>query len=177
MDSNLSKIMAMVNGQDRNDFDCKTVSLENRTKIDDAIESVFIGKSMMIWSNGGKLVDAWNAALDDLRDELFSIPNTSTVVAYLRQAVFNHRTNWKHKMTQSNERNSVALFKNDTEKDELIEHANALINTGFNTIKYIIENSSCDGAHKQNNDKTQIMARTRSVTHTRERTYERTRKR
>jgi hypothetical protein len=174
MESNLSKVMAMVNGQDRNDFDCKTVSIENRTKIDDAIESVFIGKSMLVWVNGGKLINAWNTALDNLRDELFSIPNTSNVVAYLRQAVFNHRTNWKHKMMQSNERNSIALFKNNTEKEELVEHANALINTGFNTIKYIIENSSCDSAHKQNNANTHKMVRELSMT--RERTYERTRK-
>jgi len=177
MDANVSKIMAMVNGQNRDDFDCGTVSSENRAKIDDAIESVFIGKSMLIWANGGRLVDAWNNALDDLRDELFAVPNTSPVVEYLRRSVFNHRTRWQKKMLQSNERNSVALFNNSGEKDELIDHANALINTGLNTIQYIIANSVCDGARIQKTANVKTVARVQSVARARDRTYERVRKR
>lgn len=173
MNSDLSKIMAMVNGQSRNDFDSESVSTENRTKIDDAIESVFIGKSMQIWANGGKLIDAWNVALDDLRDEMFSIPNTGPVVAYLRQSVFKHRTNWNVKMTKSDERNSVACFKNDNEKVELIEHANALITTGMNIIKYIIANATDGVVRTQHNVNARTMEHARS--HTRE--LERTRKR
>ena len=80
-------------------------------------------------------------------------------------------------MLQSNERNSVAYFKNDNEKSELIDHANALINIGFNTIKYIIENSSDNGARKQSTKNLRVMAHTQSMARIRERSYERTRKR
>jgi hypothetical protein len=176
MDSNLSKIMAMVNGQDRNDFDLNTVSSENRAKIDDAIESVFVGKSTLIWANGGKLIDAWNAALDDLRDELFRIPNTSPTVAYLRQAVFYHRTHWQQKMLQSNERNSVAYFKNNDEKSELVDHAKALVSAGLNTIRDIIDDCSGNGARNQKFDNSHDMTHTKTMVHARERSYERTRK-
>jgi len=173
MNSSLSKIMSMVNGQDRNDFDSESVSAENRTKIDAALESVFIGKSMQMWANGGKLIDAWNRALDDLRDEMFAIPNTMPVVAYLRQAVFEHRTHWNVKMTKSNEKNSVAYFENADEKAQLLEYANAQITTGMNTIRCVIANATDGVAHTQHGANIRPMEHSRSNT----REHERVRKR
>ena len=148
MNSDASKIIAMVCGQNRNDFDVDSISPTDRNQIDNALDSVFVGKSTLIWLRGGKLVDAWNTALTDLRDEMFAIPNTNPAVTYLRMAVFNHRTKWNLKMMQSNERNSVAFMGTDFEKQEIIDNANAMIKAGYKTIKQII-NASTGSQHIQ----------------------------
>ena len=111
MDSDVSKILAMVNGRDRNDTDSVNITDQDQEKIDDAIESIFLGKSILLWVQGGKLVDAWTHALDDVRQELFAIPNKCPAVQYLRIAVFNHHNAWSRKMMASNERNSVARIR------------------------------------------------------------------
>ncbi len=141
MNTDTSKLFAMISGQNRNDFDEKSISTEIRNKIDDAIESIFIGKSTLIWIKGGKLLDAWNTALDNLREEMFAIPNSGPVVTYLRMAVFNHRAKWNIKITQSNERNTVANINDESEKQEIINNAKTMIETGTATIKQILQSS------------------------------------
>ena len=147
MASTTSKIMAMVSGHNRDEFDFNNIPVDERTKIDTAIESIFIGKSTLIWVDGGKLNDAWNSALEYVRQELFTVPNTSVRVAYLRQAVFDHRAKWTIKMTQSNERNSFAFFNSEKEKQETIEQSNEMIKTGFDTIKKILQSSGTAKTH------------------------------
>lgn len=173
MNSAASKIMAMVSGHDRDEFDFNNISITERTKIDDAIESIFIGKSTLVWINGGRLHEAWDTALDYVRQELFSIPNTSVRVAYLRQSVFNHRAKWAIKMTQSNERNSFAYFDNESEKKEIIEQSNEMVKTGFNIIKQILQSPSATGgrttkfvdAPKRENENTNTRSRERVHEH------------
>ena len=145
MNANTSKIMAMINGKNRNDVSLDSIPKEICIQIDNAIESIFLGKSMLIWVNGGKLIDAWQCALDNLREEMFAIPNKSVRVEYLRRAVFNHRKNWKIKMNQSDERNSFANFDSGDEKQEIIEHAHALLASGTNILKHIIESDDETG--------------------------------
>ncbi|MBO4746322.1 MAG: hypothetical protein J5613_04625 [Alphaproteobacteria bacterium] len=152
MNSDVSKLMAMVCGQNRNDFDMNSIPLEIRNQIDNALESVFIGKSTLLWLNGGKLIDAWNIALNDLRDTMFAIPNTSPVVIYLRMAVFNHRAKWNAKMMHSDERNTVACINTDVEKQEVIDNANAMITVGMKTIQDII-NTPVGTQHTQGQTK------------------------
>ena len=135
MNSDITKLMSMVSGQNRGDFDINSIPLEIRNQIDNALETIFIGKSTKVWMNGGKLVDAWNTALNDLRDSMFAIPNTSPIVMYLRLAVFNHRAKWNVKMLQSDERNSVACVSNEKEKNEIVDNANAMIATGTKAIQ------------------------------------------
>lgn len=176
MNSDASKIIAMVCGQNRNDFDVNSIPLTDRTQIDNALDSVFIGKSTLIWLRGGKLVDAWNAALNDLRDEMFAIPNTNPAVTYLRVAVFDHRAKWNLKMLQSDERNSVAFMGADSEKQEIIDNANAMIKVGYKTIKKII-NAPTGTQHTPQNTKQseQIMAYQNERVHGREHVRERKR--
>ena len=149
MDSNVSKLMAMASGKARNENDFACFSVADRASIDNALENIFLGKSLLIWQNGGKLVDAWNTALDSLRDEIFAIPNTSNAVLYLRHAVFAHRTQWATKMTSSSERSSIAYFKNDSERQALIENANNMINDGTNTIIAFIQKANSGAAHTE----------------------------
>lgn len=173
MNSDVSKLMAMVCGQNRNDFDMNSIPLEIRNQIDNALESVFIGNSTLLWINGGKLIDAWNTALNDLRDSMFAIPNTAPIVIYLRMAVFNHRAKWNAKMAQSNEINSVACINTDAERQEIIDNANAMVAVGMKTIQDVI-NAPTGTQHTQytqkNNEQNMAHQNVRAHDHERERT-------
>lgn len=144
MDFDTSKMLSMISGHNRNETDMTAVSDETKSQIDNAIENIFVGKSILVWVNGGKLMDAWNTALDQLREELFCIPKISLVVEYLRIAIFNHRSNWHTKMLHSDERNSVAHFTNDTQKQELIDNAQTMILVGNKTIQNLIQSCGPD---------------------------------
>ena len=150
MSNDLSKIIAMASGENRKDFVENNISKETRVKIDDALDKIFLGKSLLLWADGGKLVDAWNTALDTLRNEMFAIPVTADIIQYLRIAVFNHRTKWMAKMTASDERNTVANLTGDDYND-LIEHAKTMIEMGNNTIKQIIQTMPSSVQHIQTN--------------------------
>ena len=72
MDAKLEKMVAMAGGQNRDDLDINKISLEIRGQIDGALESVFMGKSILKWVRGGTLGAAWESSLDELRDEIES---------------------------------------------------------------------------------------------------------
>ncbi len=174
MDSDVSKILAMVNGHDRHENETIAIAKQDQEKINDAIESIFMGKSILLWIQGGKLVDAWIRALDEMRSELFAIPNKCCAVTYLRNAVFNHHNQWQRKMTASNERNSVAQINNKSEYDKLVDHANTLISVGEQTISDMIRKySETGGEHIQPKQNFTQMA----ITNTREHEQSRIRKR
>ncbi len=175
MESNVSKLLSMLQGSDRNMTDITNVSPDVRAKINDALESLFLGRSLLLWVDGGDLLAAWTRALDDMRDELFKIPNNSPVVEYLRIAVFEHRTRWNNKMLISNERKSIAQFNNETEKAELCNHANMLIRVGRQTIYDIINATpDTDAQRKVTYEFSRPQnTRTHDNTHERERTHKR----
>lgn len=176
MDSDVSKILAMVNGHDRHDSAVATIAEQDQEKINDAIESIFMGKSILLWLQGGKLVDAWTRALDEVRSELFAIPNKCCAVAYLRTAVFNHHSQWQHKMTASNERNSIAQIKDKAEYDKLVDHANTLIAVGEQTISDMIRKYSDTGTAHTTAPKTNISQMAMANAHEYEQSKSRVRK-
>lgn len=178
MSKDLSKIIAMASGENRKDFIENNISEEIRIKIDDALDKIFLGKSLLLWADGGKLVDAWNTALDNLRDEMFAIPATTDIIQYLRTAVFNHRAKWTTKMTTSDERNTVANLGND-DRNDLVEHAKTMIEMGGNTIKQIIQLNQSGVQHTQTTIKPQQVMMHQSIEHGHENSmeHERIRKR
>lgn len=174
METNLKKLIAMAAGQNRDCFDENSISSEVRGKVDGALDSIFRGKSILIWTRGGKLCDAWKAAMDELRDEIFAIKNTAPIIEYLRIAVFAVREKWEIKITQSNERNSTVNGASDTELNDLKNYAKSLIETGTQVIKDLISVGAfaCSERGVQKN-RPMNMERVRGH----EREYEHTRKR
>ncbi len=174
MDTNLNKLIAMAAGQNRDCFDENSISSEVRGKIDDALDSIFRGKSILIWTRGGKLCDAWKSAMDELRDEIFAIKNTTPIIEYLRIAVFALREKWNIKITQSNERNSVVDGASNAELNDLKNYANSLIESGMRVIKDLISVGAF-ACSERGTQKTRFMNMERAKT--REREHERVRKR
>ena len=173
MDTNLKKLIAMAAGQNRDCFDENSISSEVRSKVDGALDSIFRGKSILIWTRGGKLCTAWEKAMDELRDEIFAIKNTAPIIEYLRIAVFALREKWNIKITQSNERNSMVDGASNEELNDLKKYANSLIESGMLVIKDLISVGafSCSerGAQK-------TVAMNMEHAKAREREYERVRK-
>ena len=49
MTQDLSKIIAMASGQNRNHFDMDLVPVATREQIDTAFDNIFLGKSLLLW--------------------------------------------------------------------------------------------------------------------------------
>lgn len=171
MDKTVEKLIAMAAGQNRNCFDENSISSEIRGKIDDALDSIFRGKSILIWVHGGKLSVAWKSAMDELLDQIFQIKNTAPIVEYLRIAVFELRKKWEIKELQSNERNSVANVSGQ-ELINLCDYANSLIESGTSVINGFL-NSESIASTERKPQKTMVMNMERTRAHE----YERVRKR
>ena len=149
MDANLEKLIAMADGQNRDNFDLNVIPSDTRKKIDDALELIFKGKSISIWILGETLGIAWNNAMTELRDQIFQISGDAPIVQYLHIAVFALRDRWNAKMLQSNERNSVAnVFGDDLAK--MRDYANSLIESGTNTINTILNANIPTGVTHKN---------------------------
>ena len=171
MEQNVKKLIAMAAGQNRNYFDQNSIPSDIRDKVDGALDSIFRGKSMLIWIRGGKLGVAWESAMNELRNEIFAIKNTAPIVEYLRIAVFTLRNQWKAKTLQSNERNSVANVSGN-ELADLQSYANSLIESGTKVINDLINTTvSTNFEHKPQ------QTLSKNMEHTSSREYQYTRKR
>ena len=160
MDANLEKLIAMADGQNRDDFDANAIPSDVRNKIDDALESIFKGKSILIWVLGETLGVAWNNAMVELRDQIFQISGDTPIVQYLRVAVFALRDRWNAKMLQSNERNSFANVAGEN-LVKMRDYANSLVAAGTNTINAILNTNIPVGVTRKNSTiNLAMMART-----------------
>ena len=159
MDATLEKLIAMADGQNRDDFDANAIPLGTRNKIDDALESIFKGKSILIWVLGETLGVAWNNAMIELRDQIFQISGDTPIVQYLRVAVFALRDRWNAKILQSNERNSLANVAGE-DLAKMRDYANSLVETGTNTINEILNTTITVGTPHKNTNNLVMPART-----------------
>ena len=171
MDKNIEKLISMAAGQNRNRFDENSVSSDVRNKIDNALDSIFQGKSLLIWARGGKLDTAWETAMNELMNQIFEIKNTGPIVEYLRIAVFALRSRWEIKKLQSNERNSVARASGQ-ELAELCNYANSLIESGTGVINGFLNSVSTTGIERETHKTMAI-----NMEHAKSYEYEQTRKR
>lgn len=178
MTQDLSKIIAMASGQNRNHFDMDLVPVATREQIDTAFDNIFLGKSLLLWSKGGRLLDAWTSVLDTMRDDIFALPITSTIVEYLRIAIFQHRAKWQSKTIQSDERNAIATLDSQ-EKKEIQDHANTMIAAGQRVIDELLKDSTAhtpkatEHTLQQSRQQQMVAQKVLERTHSRERTRER----
>jgi len=178
MTQDLSKIIAMASGQNRNHFDMDLVPVATREQIDTAFDNIFLGKSLLLWIKGGRLVDAWNTVLDAMRDDVFNIPITSTITEYLRIAIFQHRKKWHAKMLQSDERSCIATL-DVMEQKELQDHANKMVIAGQKVLDELLKDKTVhtpkvnELAQQLSPQQQKVAQRALEHTRSRERTRER----
>lgn len=98
MDSSLDKTLALINGQSPSDYEMTQLTDADRAQIENAIDVLFSGLSLRNWLSGGTLGDAWTAALDKLRDIVFSISVDNVASKYARAITFKHRAKWLNKI-------------------------------------------------------------------------------
>lgn len=98
MDSGLDKTLALINGQSPSDYEMTQLTDADKAQIENAIDVLFSGLSLRNWLSGGTLGDAWSAALDKLRDMVFSIPIDNVASKYARAITFKHRAKWLNKI-------------------------------------------------------------------------------
>ena len=136
MDFEIEKLLAKVSGENVENFAACVISDTDKKQIDFAFEEMFNGLSLLEWMRGGLLVDAWNVALDKMRDFIFGINETNYVVDYLRVAVFDFRKN-----KSKNFHNSVHVceyFQTDTNSNILKKAAREKIQNSVDIIKNLI---------------------------------------
>lgn len=98
MDMDFEKTMAMLNGESVDGMEIAALCELDRIQITNALDLIFQGLSLRNWLAGGILRDAWQNALDQLREMIFSISNINAVTIFARQVTFDMRTTWTEKM-------------------------------------------------------------------------------
>ena len=134
MDIDFEKTLAMLSGQSAAEFDARQLSDADKQIIDNAIGVLYSGLSLLKWLDGGTLGSAWLAAMDALRDAIFSIPVNNMATNYVRYATFEHIRKMKIKMTSVAHTNEY--IKCPPEKRAAwTEDANTKIQNGMDIIR------------------------------------------
>ena len=138
---NIDVALAMVAGQDMDRYFDKQVGEDDKQLLRDALENIFQGLSVILWVRGGTLRDAWNMALDNMRDEFFATSRRDVLTVFLQRAVFEHRTKWAEKMRTNDNRAQTfdMLHLNKTDTTRMLNQAEFQKQQGYNTIKQIFE--------------------------------------
>lgn len=148
MDFEIEKLLAKVSGENIENFAACVISDTDKKQIDFAFEEMFNGLSLLEWMRGGLLVDAWNVALDKMRDFIFGINETNYVVDYLRVAVFEFK---KHKSkTFYNSIHVSEYFQSDANSEILEKAAREKIQDGVDIIMKFISIPKQPHIEKQN---------------------------
>jgi len=139
MDFETEKLLAKVAGENVENFAVCVISDTDKKQIDFAFEQMFNGLSLIKWMQGGLLVDAWNNALNKMRDFIFGIEESNYVVDYLRVAVFDFK---KHKSKDfHNSVHAGEYFQSETESSILETAAREKIQNGIDIIMGLISAS------------------------------------
>ncbi len=148
MDFETEKLLAKIAGENVENFAAHVISKADKEQIDFAFDQMFSGLSLLQWMHGGLLVDAWNVALDKMRDFIFSLEKSNYLVDYLRVAVFDFK---KHK--SKNFHNSVhasEYFQSDANSKILEKAAREKIQDGIDIIMKFISIPKQGRIEKQN---------------------------
>ncbi|MBR5154057.1 MAG: hypothetical protein IKW57_04675 [Alphaproteobacteria bacterium] len=128
------RTLAMLSGQSAQEFEACQLTDADKAIIDNAIGVLYSGLSLQKWLDGLTLGAAWLAAMDALRDAIFSIPVNNTVTNYVRYATFEHIRKMKIKMTSVAHTNEY--IKCPPEKRAVwTEDANTKIQNGMEIIR------------------------------------------
>lgn len=98
MDMDLEKTLALINGETTETFLQNQLSQSDCAQIDNAIDTLFSGLSLLRWLHGATLTKSWAKALDELRDIVFAFSNQNSATNYARNYVFVHRRKWHVKI-------------------------------------------------------------------------------
>lgn len=162
--------LAMAAGQDMDKFYDVQVSDDDKRALRIALENIFQGSSVILWVRGGTLRDAWNTALDNMRDEFFATSRRDILTVFLQRAVFEHRTKWTEKMRTNDNRaqtfDLLRLSKADT--DKMLDQAKFQREQGYNVIKQIFEKYDSGFKPTQKPQKTVEHVMARECVHERE---------
>lgn len=149
MDFEIEKLLAKVSGENVENFAAHVISDTDKKQINFAFEQMFNGISLLEWMKGGLLVDAWNVALDKVRDFIFGLEESSYIIDYLRVAVFDFR---KHKSKDfHNSVHACEYFHSDANVGILEKSAKEKIQNGIDIIMNIIASpKTCDVKQQTN---------------------------
>ena len=149
MDFEIEKLLAKVSGENVEIFAAHVISDTDKKQINFAFEQMFNGISLLEWVSGGVLVDAWNIALDKVRDFIFNLEESSYITDYLRVAVFDFR---KHNSKDfHNSVHACEYFHSDVNVDILRKSAQDKIQNGIDIIMNIIASpKTCDMKQQTN---------------------------
>ena len=140
MDFEFEKILAKISGENTERFATNVISANDKNQINFAFNQMFTGLSTLEWLNGGTLSDAWNIALDRMRDLIFSINEKNYVTDYLQIAVFEHRKITKRMITDSVHAQEF-LSCDEIKRKELSNDAKQKIEESIQIIKSILSKS------------------------------------
>jgi hypothetical protein len=138
MNTNLDKIMAVISGKNRDDFDLGQISDADKGQLVYALDMLFSGLTLVNWLGGGKLFDAWRQSIEQMRAMIFEIKEANPVVLYLRRCVFDSNANWIKIINKSDNSNEVIQCPAES-YDEWMAHAHAQISEAISIIRHKIE--------------------------------------
>lgn len=129
--------MAMIGDKNPTEFRVDSVSDADRAKIDNGLEMVFSGLTLLAWLDGERLGDAWRGALDKMRPIGFDITKPNAAVLYLRQANIRHRQTWTNKIVSSRNASDFINCPAD-QTDVWRERGNNQLRDGMELIRQTI---------------------------------------
>lgn len=168
----VDNIFIMISGGDITKNSISMISEQDKAQIQNALESIFKGISTQTWIDGGTLSDAWNTALDKLREMMFCFPITNQMVSYLHIATFEHRKKWQNNIPGIEYRLNKCPQMTNSELCEIIKKSTEQINQGIEIIKQKINNF--DSSNNTNKTFNHTILQTNTHEQTKEQEYERT---
>ena len=139
MDKDFEKTMALLNGESVKHFDTNQLSDTDKTQITNALDLIFQGLSLRNWLMGGVLRDAWQNALDQLREMVFAIDNVNAATIFARTVAFDMRTIWREKMRTA-PRTNIPIQCPDDKRDAWLTDAEIKIQNGTELLMQKINN-------------------------------------
>jgi len=169
MDFETEKILAKVAGENTENFAERVIDNSTKAQINFAFEQMFTGLSVLEWGRGVTLGEAWNKALDKMRDFIFSIENKNYIVDYLRVAVFEHRKQVLKTMTSSMHVNEY-IRSTPQQQSELEKSANEKIQNGIDIIKSVLAVPTAAVREQKGNNNELVFQNIKEREHEKERT-------
>ena len=133
MDLDFEKTIAMLNGESVDNIELAQLTELDRIQITNALDLIFQGLSLRNWLAGGVLRDAWQNALDQLREYVFSISVNNAAILYARQVTFDMRDTWTDKMRTA-PRTNMLIQCPDDKRDEWANNAEVKIQNGVDLL-------------------------------------------
>lgn len=174
MDFDTEKLLAKVSGANVENFAQTFITDIDRAQIEFAFNQMFSGLSLLEWMNNIILIDAWNIALDKMRDFIFSINEKNYVVDFLHNEVFEYRKK-TFKMVQGSVHSKEYFQCPQQKRQNLIDDSQNKVNQGMEIIMNLIHGANNQNVQKQKNiQNNKILQNTKEYEYVRE--YERTKK-